>query len=404
MKDHARHYGLDARELTRLRAFHCIRVAGQISRTDIARELDSSPATVTAACGALLEAGLIREVDAERIDSGQRGRPRVMLEVNGEALAVAGIKVARHAIHVTIVDFKGVEIGSHLSPLAVSCMPAEALVRAVRQALDDALAALDLSVDAVAGAALGLPGFINGETSFMHWSSSVEERNVDFGPLFARHLPCPAFLENDANLVAKAEQFFGEGRGLHNFLVVTIEHGVGMGIVQNGQLYRGERGCGAEFGHMKVQFEGALCQCGQRGCLEAYVGDYALIRDASVGRQSDAHKSLTDILESARAGDRLSGEVLERASKILGVALASLVNLFDPQHIVIARLRPRFDDVHTQAMMEALRRNTVQVDAPLPGITVRNLDESMWARGAAAHGIEMVSIMKIRAGRDQDAA
>ncbi|NIZ11185.1 ROK family transcriptional regulator [Pseudooceanicola sp. HF7] len=404
MTERPQTYDLDARELTRLRAFQCIREAGQISRTDIAKALNSSPATVTSACGALLEAGLIRDVEAERPDATQRGRPRVMLEVNGEALAVAGIKVARHAIHVTVVDFKGVELGSHLAPLAASCMPAEALVLAVRRALDDACAALDLSVDAVAGVALGLPGFINGEIGFMHWSSSVRERNVDFMPLFAKYLPCPAFLENDANLVAKAEQFFGAGRGLRNFLVVTIEHGVGMGIVQNGQLYRGERGCGAEFGHMKVQFEGAVCQCGQRGCLEAYVGDYALIRDASVGRQGEAYKSLTDIMEAARAGDRLSHEVLERASRILGVALASLVNLFDPQHIVIARLRPRFDEVHSQAMMDALQRNTVQVDAPLPGITVRHLDETMWARGAAAHGIERVSILKIRARGDQDAA
>ncbi|MBR9763959.1 MAG: ROK family transcriptional regulator [Rhodobacteraceae bacterium] len=395
---------LDARDMTRLRVFQCIRREGQVSRTDIARQLESSPATVTTACGALLEAGLIREVMAGRSDAAQRGRPRVMLEVNPQALAVAGIKVARDAIHVMMVDFKGDEIGSHVSPLAHSCMAAEELVRAVRRALDDARVALGLDENAVAGVALGLPGFVNGETGFMHWSSSVQERNLSFAPLFARHLPCPAFLDNDANLVAKAEHLFGAGRGLRNFLVVTIEHGVGMGIVLDGQLYRGERGCGAEFGHMKVQFEGAVCQCGQRGCLEAYVGEYALIRDASVGRQVDMHKSLSDILAAARAGDRLSGEVLERASKILGVALAGLVNLFDPQHIVLARSRPRFDDVYTQAMLDALQRNTVQVDAPLPGITVRNLDETMWARGAAAHGIEMVSILRIREGNGRDVA
>jgi predicted NBD/HSP70 family sugar kinase len=387
---------LDAREMTRLRVFQCIRGAGQISRTDIAKSLESSPATVTSACGALLETGLIREIVGERSDAAQRGRPRVMLEVNAEALGAAGGKVARHAIHVMLVDFKGQEIGSHVRPLAESCMSADALIQEVRKALENACAALDLDMATVKGLALGLPGFINGETGFMHWSSSVQERNVDFRPLFTRHLPCPAFLDNDANLVAKAEHLFGAGQGLRNFLVVTIEHGVGMGIVLDGQLYRGERGCGAEFGHMKVQFEGAICQCGQRGCLEAYVGEYALIRDASVSLKDGAHKSLADILAAAHEGDVLSREVLERASKILGVALASLVNLFDPQHIVIARSRPQFDETYMQAMFQALKRNTVQVDAPLPEITVRNLDETMWARGAAAHGIEMISILKIR--------
>lgn len=88
----------------------------------------------------------------------------------------------------------------------------------------------------------------------------------------------------------------------------------------------------------------------------------------------------------------------------MGVALANLVNLFDPEHIVIARSRPPFDSPYPEIMFEALRSNTVQVDAPLPGLTVRNLDESMWAKGAAAHGIEMVSILKIRERGTSDAA
>lgn len=397
-------FHLDARDSTRLRVLQCIRAAGEISRTDIARQLDSSPATVTAACVALLEAGLIREVRGLQSESVQRGRPKVMLQVNGDAFAIVGMKVARNAILVMIVDFKGDEIGTFVSPLVASRMSARALVREVRRSLDDALAAHGLHPSKIAGLALGLPGFVNGETSFMHWSSSVTERNVDFAPLFQELLPCPTFIDNDANLVAKAEHLFGAGRGLRNFLVVTIEHGVGMGIVLDGELYRGERGCGAEFGHMKVQFDGAVCQCGQRGCLEAYVGDYALLRDTSTGRSSDATKTISDILDAARSGDTLAHEVLDRASRVLGVALANLVNLFDPEHIVIARSRPPFDAVYTDAMTASLARNTVQVDAPLPTITVRNLDQTMWALGAAAHGIEMVSVLKIRKRGADDAA
>ena len=395
---------LDARDATRLRVLQCIRSAGAISRTDIAQALDSSPATVTSACVALLEAGLIREDQRPPSENVQRGRPRVMLQINGDALAVAGMKVARDAILVMIADFKGDEIGTYVSPLAQSRMSPDQLVQEVRRALDAACAALDMSPDQIAGLSLGMPGFVNGESSFMHWSSSVTERNVNFAPLFRRDLPCPTFLDNDANLVAKAEHLFGAGKGLRNFLVVTIEHGVGMGIVLNGELYRGERGCGAEFGHMKVQFGGALCQCGQRGCLEAYVGDYAMVRDAFTGRQVDAAKTIQDILDAARGGDTLAQEVLDRASQILGVALANLVNLFDPEHIVLARSRPPFDHPYSETLLNALRQNTVQVDAPLPEITVRNLNEMMWAKGATAHGIEMVTLLKLRGEGAEDAA
>src|SRR6056297_792072 len=388
--------GLDARDATRLKVLQCIRANGEISRTDIARTLESSPATVTSACGALLDAGLISEVEKTPSDTVQRGRPRVMLQINGAVFLLAGVKIARTAILVVIVDFKGDEIGTYALPLTVSRMPAKELVLQVRAALAAACDHLGAEMGQIAGVALGMPGFINGQTGFMHWSSSVTERNVNFAPLFIEHLSCPTFIDNDANLVAKAEHLFGAGRGLRNFLVVTVEHGVGMGIVLNGELYRGERGCGAEFGHAKVQVNGAVCQCGQRGCLEAYVGDYAMVRDASTGRQGDAPKSIADIIEAARQGDQLAHQVLERSSEILGVALANLVNLFDPEHIVIARSRPPFDPPYPEIMLKALRRNTVQVDAPLPGLTVRNLDESMWAKGAAAHGIEMVSILKVR--------
>lgn len=403
-KDTTIHAGLDARDATRLRVLQCIRTAGKISRTDIAQMLDSSPATITSACAALLDAGLIREERSASFGTVQRGRPKVMLQINGSAFLVAGMKVARDAILVMIVDFKGDEIGTYVSPLARSRMEAEVLVGEIGDALQAACAHLSVDVTRIAGLTIGLPGFVNGETSFMHWSSSVTERNVDFARLFQRHLPCPAFLDNDANLVAKAEHLFGAGRGYRNFIVVTLEHGVGMGIVLNGQLYRGERGCGAELGHVKIQFDGALCQCGQRGCLEAYVGDYALLRDTSTVLRDDATKTIQDILDAARAGDTLAQEVLDRASQILGVALANLVNLFDPEHIVLARSRPPFDLPYSEAMLASLRRNTVQVDAPQPGITVRNLDESMWAKGAAAHGIEMVSILKIRAGGAQHVA
>ena len=396
--------GLDARGATQFRVLQRIRISGEISRTDIAYALDSSPATVTAACSALLSSGLIREVERAPSDTVQRGRPRVMLQIDEDAFRVAGMKIARDAILVMIVNSQGEEIGTHSLPLAASQMRAEELVREVRKALDRACERHDLASDQIAGVTLSMPGFLNGSTGFMHWSSSVVERNVDFAPLFREHLPCPTFLDNDANLVAKAEHLFGAGRGLRNFLVVTVEHGVGLGIVLNGELYRGERGCGAEFGHTKVQIEGAVCQCGQRGCLEAYVGDYAMVRDATTGRQGHGPTSIPEILEAARQGDTLAQQVLERASQFLGVALANLVNLFDPEHIVLARSRPPFGHPYPEIMLEALRRNTVQVDAPLPEITVRNLDESMWAKGAAAHGIEMVSILRIREQGCVDAA
>lgn len=387
---------LDQRDLTRLRILDQIRAAGRISRIDIAQALQTSPATVTSATAELLGAGLIREVTGAPPDGARRGRPRVLLELNGQAHLIAGVKVARQVLSVLILDFEGTELSRHDAPLAQAQMTPDDLVTGIRDAVSAACATAGTDLTALSGISIGIAGFVNAAQNFIHWSSSLIGRNMDLGPILARHLPCPAFVENDANLVAKAEQLFGKGKGLRNFLVITLDHGVGMGIVLDGQLYRGERGCGGEFGHMKVQLDGALCQCGQRGCLEAYVGEYALLREAATGRPEQPPASVAQILASARAGDPVSGAVLDRAGQILGMGIASLINLFDPERIILSGPQISVDHLNTDLVMDRIRRGVVQVDAPLPDIVVNRWGDQMWSKGAAAYGIEQVSILKVR--------
>lgn len=275
--------------MTRLRVLNCIRASGNASRTDIAAALSLSPATVTFVTSGLMAGGLIEEVTAtDNPDSAKRGRPRVALRLKTGDFHVAGIKVARDTMSILILDFDGTEITRLEVPLSRPQMEPETLVLAIRDALHAAYVQIGCSIEKLSGISIGLAGQVNAETQFVHWSSSFTQRNVDLGKLLNQHLPCPAFLDNDANLVAKAEQLFGEAKGLRNFLVVTVEHGVGLGIVLGGRLYRGERGCGAEFGHTKVALNGATCQCGQNGCLEAYVGSSGLLRRAADEISADA--------------------------------------------------------------------------------------------------------------------
>ncbi len=387
---------LDARDLTRLRILDQIRAAGSISRIDIASALQTSPATVTAATAELMAAGLIEEVAGTASDGARRGRPRVLLKLNGRAHLVAGLKIARQMISVLILDFEGNEVTRHSETLRNVRMAPEDLVLTIRAAVETTSRNAGLSLSGLSGISVGIAGLVNAEQKFVHWSSSLVGRNVDLGPLLARHLPCPAFIENDANLVAKAEQLFGKGQGLQNFLVVTIEHGVGLGIVLGGKLYRGERGCGAEFGHMKVQLDGALCQCGQRGCLEAYVGDYALIREATSADPGTDPKTVAEILDDARSGEALALAVLDRSGQMFGMGISNLINLFDPQRIILSGPQINFDHLYSEKVMDRIRRGVVHVDASLPDIQVNRWGDLMWAKGAAAYGIELVSILKVK--------
>ena len=397
LKSKASPVSLEQRNATRLRVLEHIRTKGSVSRIDIASALQTSPATVTAATADLISAGLIKETQSEaQLKSGKRGRPRVLLQLDGQSYLVAGLKVARQVISVILVDFQGNEVASHKYALESARMSSTDFVLAIREALEETCGKIDASIGDLAGVSIGVAGLVDARGNFVHWSSSIAERNIDFNRLLSKELSCPAFVDNDANLVAKAEQLFGLGKGLSNFLVVTIEHGVGLGIVLDGKLYRGERGCGAEFGHTKVQLDGALCQCGQRGCLEAYVGDYALIREMTVSGHSNEMQAVSDIHDLADSGDERASSVLARAGQMFGLGVSNLINLFDPECIIVSGTQKSFEHLCSSEVMTRIRSGVVKVDAPLPDIKVHHWGDLMWAKGAAAYGIEQISILKVK--------
>ncbi|WP_333713800.1 ROK family transcriptional regulator [Yoonia sp.] len=389
--------GLDARAATRLRVLNCVRQSGEASRTDIAAALKLSPATVTFVTSGLMAGGLIEEVTGSDLpEAAKRGRPRVALRLSKGRYHIAGIKVGRTQMSILVLDFDGQEVAHRTLPLAQACMTPDALVAAILDGVGAVCEDLDGGVDALAGISVGLPGLVDAPGRFVHWSSSLTRRNVELGAMLEQHLPCAAFVENDANLVAKAEQLFGEARGLNNFLVVTVEYGVGLGIVLDGRLYRGERGCGAEFGHTKVALNGASCQCGQHGCLEAYVGSYALLRRASVAMGNCEIATVRDLVQIASSGNAAAQRVLDEAGQMFALGLSNLINLFDPERIILSGAEHRIAHLHSEKVLAQVRGNVVRVDAPLPDIRVHNWDDLKWARGAAAMGIEHVSALKVR--------
>ena len=387
----------EQRESGRQQILEVIRSADHIARIDIARATGYSPATVTTVTAELLNAGVIEQAaNAEIRPNGSRGRPRVALAIRGQAHRIAGIKVAHHRITVLIADFTGRDIICHEVAREHSRVPTHALCAEICAALNDACAMGGLTIDQLSGVGLGLAGMVDAPRRFIYWSSSLTARNIDLGQALDRFLPCPVFVDNDANLVAKAEHLFGEGRNCENFIVITIEHGVGMGIVINNQIYRGARGCGAEFGHTKVQLEGALCQCGGRGCLEAYVGDYALLREANSTSGRNRYTTPTALFHAAKNGDSMARSILDHAGRIFAMGLANVVNIFDPEKIILAGARLSFDHLYSDRMIQDMKQWIVKVDAPMPEIRIHDWGDLMWAKGAAAYAIEEVTARTVK--------
>ncbi|WP_420395906.1 ROK family transcriptional regulator [Nioella sp.] len=387
----------DQRENGRQQVFEAIRQAGRIARIDIARDTQVSPATVTAITSELLTAGLIEEITPEGDRSGaKRGRPRVALKVRGAAHLIAGIKISDRSATVILVDFEGQTVGEYDQELPGPVMSAEEMVSLVMRALTGACTAAGRDIREVSGVGLGIAGLIDATRNFVHWSPSLDQRNVELGRMLSDAMPVPFYMDNDANLVAKAEQLFGEARNVSDFIVITIEQGVGMGIVIDGRIYRGERGCGAEFGHTKVQLDGALCRCGQRGCLEAYVGDYALLREANIRGSAQPEDDLSVLYSRAKAGDAMARSIFDRAGRMFAMGLANVINIFDPSLVILSGEQMTFDFLYGSDVLDRVKSSVVQVDAPLPEIRVHKWGDLMWAKGAAACAMEGVSELTIR--------
>ncbi len=390
----------DQRTRSRRVILDTIRRKGRIARIDLARDVGMSQANVTTLTADMLRSGLIEEVAADEGNQTRRGRPRVDLKLRGAAHLVAGVKIANRSISVVILDFEGEQRGHHKVPLADLSRPPEAMAWIVRQAVEAAAGKAGVRLAQLSGVGVGIAGFVDALGGVCHWSPSLDRRNVALRDVLGQTLALPVFIDNDANLVAMAEQYFGEGRNVTDFIVVTVESGVGMGIVLDNQLYRGTRGCGAEFGHTKVHLDGALCRCGQRGCLEAYVADYALMREAQILNGGRGVQTVDALLSLSRSGDTMARSILMRATRMFAMGLANIVNIFDPQLIILAGERMRVDHLKTGDVIDMIRESIVEVDLAPPRVVSHTWDDLMWAQGAAAYALDGVLDMTLKAEAD----
>ncbi|MCF8483369.1 MAG: ROK family protein [Rhodospirillum sp.] len=384
----------------RQQVFERIRAQGSVARVDVAKDLGVSPASVTTICADLIDMGVIRELPLTRKDGarrdgdGGRGRPPVALGVNPEARYVAGLKLSDLAHAAVILDFAGDVVGRANLPRVHLSLDAEAVAaeaeRVLAMALDDA--GMDLS--ALSAVGVGLPGLIRNDTGQVLWSPIIRERLVPFADILERRLGRRTLIDNDANLLTLSELWFGVGRSLSSFVMVTIERGLGMGLVLDNALWRGSHGVGMEFGHIKVQLDGALCRCGQRGCLEAYVADYALAREASTaldwegrGDRTDQRTLIESLYAEARLGNEAARTIFQRAGRYLALGLATITNLLDPPLIILSGDRMRYDQIYPEAAMVEMRGLTLGAVRTAPRVEVHAWSAWDWARGAAAEAL-----------------
>lgn len=378
------------------RIFEFVRASGHAARTDVCRALDISPGSATTLTADMIDTGYLREVASVPREAG-RGRPPVALEVVPEASYVIGIKLSDEYNTAVLADFAGNVVADCALPTHPTRRELPELLNEIGALMDDLLRKSGKSQDDVKAVGIGVSGIADHKTGVVLWSPLLQLRDVALGPAFTERFGLPVYLDNDANMLTLAELWFGTGRQMENFVVITIEHGVGMGLVVDNRLYRGAQGIGMELGHTKVQLDGALCRCGQRGCLEAYLADYALAREAAtaLGRSIDTEQSPQEMLghlfEQAKAGNQAAKTIFNRAGRYLSVGLSNVIQLFDPPLIILSGERMQYDYLYGQEVIAEMQALTLSEGRKPCQVETHAWGDLIWARGASALALSSVT-------------
>jgi glucokinase-like ROK family protein len=382
--------GKNSRDILRV-----IQHKGPVSRAEIARLTRLTPATVSNAVSELGRIGIIREIGH---GTSQGGRRPILIELNPESFYLAGVDLGITKIQAVVTDLHGTVVSSCRAPVQIHG-GRERILDGMLDALKEALQQAGTAIrKRLAGIGLSVSGLVNMETGISIFAPNIPDwRDVPVAELFRQAFGLPVSIENDARAMALGEARFGAGRGYENILCINIGHGIGSGIIIDGELYRGKGFTAGEFGHITVLPSGPICHCGNRGCIEVMAGGHAIaasaIRIVSSGRKTSMRDlvggdiqriTAETVARAAAEGDAAARQLLEEVGRYLGIAIASAVNLLGPEHIIIGGGVTRAGAVLFDEIRQIIEERAFTTMITPPKIVESALGENASAVGAAA--------------------
>jgi predicted NBD/HSP70 family sugar kinase len=375
------------RAINRASLLNLLRQHGTLSRQELVNLTGLSSAAVTGVVASLLRQGLVVEA---RSGEPRGGRPPVLLEIAHLDWHAAGIKVMEHRLEVVLTDLHTETLARSAIKLPEQSPPA--LARSAAQAVTSLLESTGRTADRLVGIGVAMAGVIDPDRGVCVYSPFLQWQDVPVRGLLEAAISRPVWVDNDVNALATAEMLFGRGQQARNFAVVTVGRGIGAGLVIDGKVYRGNRGGAGEFGHTVTDPNGRECECGRRGCLEAYASEPALIaqgreRFPDLGTPG-SEIAVEDLVAVAQRGHEGVRSLLAEAGERVGIGLANLVNLFNPDLLVIGGEGVRLGEHFFGPMKQALRAHIftgLPVDLP---VYIDPWGDDAWARGAAGLAIQ----------------
>ncbi|SDH11091.1 Sugar kinase of the NBD/HSP70 family, may contain an N-terminal HTH domain [Leifsonia sp. 98AMF] len=350
---------------------------GPVSRLDIGRLTGLSQAKVTKTVNPLIEGGYVTV--GEHAEHSFPGRPVRPLSVVSRSMIAIGVKVNADEIFAVTVSLGNEVLGSTRRRL--KSHDPESTVAAIVTSVTSLIAQLGETAANLTGVGVSVSGDIDSTTGLVRDSPLLGWTHFPLGSRLADEIPLPITVENDVRALAKSEQWFGAGRDVESFAIITIGAGIGCGIYVNDDVVVGAHGVAGEIGHLPLASSDALCVCGRRGCVEAVASSRA-IRDAVSLERGEPDLTLADVIRLAHEGDPAAVDAFERAGTAIGAAVAATVNLFGPEVVVIAGEGVMDYDLYERRFREEFLAHAFGAAANCR-LVVRRHTFTDWARGAA---------------------
>jgi predicted NBD/HSP70 family sugar kinase len=357
---------------------------GSLTQVELAGLTGLSPATVSNIVKELTGAGVLHTSPTSR--SGRRAQQVTLARNLG---LVGGIHFGSRSLRVTVADVAHRIVADQRMPLPPDHRADAGLERA-SLLLTELVDSVEASMSEVLAVGVGVPAPVD----------PVSGRIVSVGVLrgwdgvsvpevLERRLGVPVQVDNDSNLGALAELRLGAARGRRHVLYLRVSHGVGSGLIADGRVFHGRTGAAGEFGHITIDDNGPICRCGNRGCLETFIGAPALL---AMLEASHGHLTLPDVISRAQEGDPGCRRVISDAGRSLAVAAANTCNLFDPELVVVGGRLAEAGPILLDTFRNVLAQRTLPSTAGPVEVVVSELGTAAEVRGALALALDHAGI------------
>lgn len=379
--------------------FQIIKDIGPLSRTEIVEKTGLSKSTVSIHTKKLLEMGLIKEEEEKSSGVGRRRKMLKFAKNNGYSIGIdlgaTSLNVALCNLDAEIIDYLGEKISVNSGP--------EIIMSRVNKYIEDLTKKHDVNKDKIFGIGMGVPGPV--EFSTGRPVSPPIMPGWHYTPLkemLQEKYECPAFIDNDVNVMAVGEKHAGLGQNIKNFIFIKVGTGIGAGIVCEGKLYRGSKGCAGDIGHVEVEGEKELCPCGNRGCLEVVAAGPAMAKRAKQSARKRESELLFSILEekgditakdvgnALAKNDQEAKKIVKESGLKIGKVASKLVNFYNPSLIVVGGGVANIGEYFISSIKEEILRHSTSLAVRDLDINKSEKNDEVAMIGAAAMAINEI--------------